>query len=108
MSVRLSLSVFTIEAGGKPILAIAAKKHHEAEAFCADKRVLSKLRLVRSGGVALCDDYSNLRVRLAHSDERARYQEQIASQPSVGDLVAVFLVDVDQQGTAEPSGQIIQ
>lgn len=107
MSDKLSLSVFTIEADHKPILAFAAKKHHEAEAFCADERVQSKLKSVRSGGVPLCDDYSIIRVRLAHSGERARYQEQIAAQPSGGDLMAVFLVDIDQSGTAEPSGQVM-
>ena len=105
---KLSLSVFTIETDRKPILAFAAKKHHEAETFCADERVRSKLRSARSGGVPLCDDYSIFRVRLAHADERARYQEQTTSQPSVGDLAAVFLVDVDQASLAELSQQITQ
>ena len=108
MNDKLSLSVFTIETDRKPILAFAAKKHHEAEAFCADERVRSKLRSVRSGGVPLCDDYSIFRVRLAHSDERARYQEQTTSLSSVGDLAAVFLVDVDQPSLAELSQQISQ
>jgi len=44
----------------------------------------------------LCDDYSILRVRLAHSDERARYQEQATSRSTMGNLAAVFLVDVDE------------
>jgi hypothetical protein len=71
MSETLSLSIFTIEADSKPLLAFAAKKHREAVAFCADERVLTKLRSVRSGGVPLCNDYSILRVRLATSEERA-------------------------------------
>jgi hypothetical protein len=36
MSETLSLSIFTIEADRKPLLAFAAKKHQDAEAFCAD------------------------------------------------------------------------
>lgn len=106
MKDHLSLSVFTIETDRKPILAFAAKKHHEAEAFCSDERVRSKLRSFRSGGVPLCDDYSILRVRLAHSDERARYREHAASRSSVGDLGVVFLVDVDQPSPADLSQQI--
>jgi hypothetical protein len=58
MSETLSLSIFTIEADSKPLFAFAAKKHQEAVAFCADERVLTKLRSVRSGGVPLCNDYS--------------------------------------------------
>ena len=95
MSETLSLSIFTIEADRKPVLAFAAKKHHEAEAFCADERVLTKLRSVKSGGVPLCDDHSILRVRLATSDKRARYHERMKNRPSTDNRAAVFLVDVD-------------
>jgi hypothetical protein len=96
MSETLSLSIFTIEADSKPVLAFAAKKHHEAEAFCADERVLTKLRSIRSGGVPLCNDASILRVRLATSEERARYHDRTKNRPSMENLAAVFLVDVDK------------
>jgi hypothetical protein len=69
MRETLSLSIFTIEADRKPLLAFAAKKYQEAEAFCEDHRVPTKLRSVTSGGVQLCDDRSILRVRLANPDE---------------------------------------
>ena len=105
MSDKLSLSIFTIEADRKPVLAFAAKKQYEAEEFCRDERVRSKLRSVSSGGVALCDDYSIFRVRLAKADERARYHKQTTS---VGGLAAVFLVDVDQPSRAELSQQATQ
>jgi hypothetical protein len=36
MSEPLSLSIFTIEADRKPVLAFAAKKHQDAEAFFKD------------------------------------------------------------------------
>ena len=51
MSETPSLSIFTIEADRKPLLAFGAKKYREAEAFCADERVLTKLRSIRSNGV---------------------------------------------------------
>ncbi len=95
MSDELSISIFTLEADRKPVLAFAAKKHHEAEAFRADERTLMKLMSVRSGGVQVCDEHSILRVRLAHPDERARYREQAASRSSKG-IAAVFLIDVEE------------
>jgi hypothetical protein len=51
MSEALSLSIFTIEADHKPVLAFASRKHQEAEDFCGDERVRAKLRSVRSGGI---------------------------------------------------------
>ena len=96
MSETLSLSIFTIEADSKPLFAFAAKKHQEAVAFCTDERVLAKLRSVRSGGVPLCNDYSILRVRLATSEERARYHDRTKQRPSMETRAAVFLVDVDE------------
>jgi hypothetical protein len=51
---------------------------------------------VTNEGIPLCDDHSILRVRLAKSDERARYHEQTAPRSSLENLAAVFLVDVDE------------
>ena len=96
MSDTLSLSIFTIEADSKPLLAFAAKKHQEAVAFCADQRVLTKLGSVRSGGVPLCNDDSILRVRLATSEERARFHDRTKQRSSMETRAAVFLVDVDE------------
>jgi len=53
MSGPLSLSIFTIEADQKPILAFAAKKYEEAETFFRDEGLRTKLRLTISGGVSL-------------------------------------------------------
>jgi hypothetical protein len=103
-----SLSIFTIEADRRPVLAFAAKKHQEVEVFCADERVRNKLKSVRSGGVPVCDDYSILRIRLARSDERARYHE--APPRSSLDFPVVFLIDVDEEyarATANGSGEQI-
>jgi hypothetical protein len=95
MSEPLSLSIFTIEADLKPVLAFAARKHEEADAFFRDERVRTKLKSVRSGGVPLCDDLSILRIRLANTDERARYREKAAARP-MANPAAIFLVDVDE------------
>ena len=95
MSETLSISIFTIEADRKPLLAFAVKKYQDAEAFRADERVIAKLRSIRSNGVPLCDDNSVLRVRLATSDERARYRGRTKNRPSMDNRAAVFLVDVD-------------
>jgi hypothetical protein len=92
----LSLSIFTIEVDRRPVLAFAAKKYEEADAFFRDERVRTKLRAARSGGVPLCDDLSILRIRLANSDERARYREK-ASANSRGDPAAIFLIDIDRE-----------
>jgi hypothetical protein len=47
-----------------------------------------------AGGAALCDDYSILRLRLAHPDEAKRFKE--AASPPTDDLKLVYLVDLDQ------------
>jgi hypothetical protein len=91
----LSLSIFTIEADRKPVLAFAAKKFDEADTFFRDERVRTKLRSASSGGIPLCDDLTILRIRLANSDERARYREKAAAK-STGDPATVFLLDVDE------------
>jgi hypothetical protein len=96
MSEPLSLSIFTIEADRKPVLAFAAKKHTDAEAFSKDEMVRTKLRLAIAGGVALCDELTTLGVRLANPVERARYRQGMASR-AAGDPDGVFLVDIDSE-----------
>ncbi|WP_156180689.1 hypothetical protein [Bradyrhizobium sp. LTSPM299] len=93
MSETFSRSVFVVEADRQPILAIAAKKHFEAEAFFADERVQAKLKSLHSSGKPLCDDCSILRIRLAHADERARYDD---ARNATRDRRVVFLVNLDE------------
>jgi hypothetical protein len=95
MSEPLSLSIFTIEADRKPVLAFAAKKYEEADALFRDERLRTKLRSLKTGGVPLCDGLSILRIRLANADERARHREKAATSSS-GDRAPVFLVEVDK------------
>jgi hypothetical protein len=102
MSEPLSLSIFTIEADRKPVLAFAAKKYEDAEVFFRDERVRTELRSVSSEGVPLCDDLTILRLRLANAAERACFRDTTATR-APGDSATVFLVDVDR-ATASPSG----
>jgi len=102
MTEPLSLSIFTIEADRKPVIAFAAKKHTDAEAFFRDERVRTKLRLASSAGVPLCDDLTILRLRLANAAERVRFRDRTATQ-APGDSATVFLVDIDR-GDPNPSG----
>jgi hypothetical protein len=94
MTEALSLSIFTIESDQKPVLAFAAKKYEEADAFFRNEALRKKLRSASSGGVPLCDDLSILRVRMANAHERVRYRERLAERPT-SRLATVFLVDVD-------------
>ena len=70
MNDRLSLSIFTIEVDRKPIQALQCKWHAEAEAVLSDDTPRSQLRVVKSNGQSLCDDFSIFRIRLARHDER--------------------------------------
>jgi hypothetical protein len=95
MNEPLSLSIFTIEADQKPILAFAAKKYEDAEVFFRDERVRTQLRAVSSAGVPLCDDLTILRLRLANAAERARFRDTTATR-ALGDSATVFLVGIDR------------
>jgi hypothetical protein len=96
MSDGLSLSIFTIEVDRQPVFAFACRKHSEAEEMCADERVRAKLRLMNSAGRPLCGgDFAILRVRLAHADERAIYNEKAAAKSNESSMLMVYLAEID-------------
>ena len=97
VSETFSRTVFVVEADRKPILAVAAKKHLEAEAFFVDERVQAKLKSLHSSGEPLCDDSTILHIRLAHADERARYH---GAGNATRDRRVIFLVNVDEVDSA--------
>jgi hypothetical protein len=70
-----SLSIFTIEADRKPVLAVQFRKPSEAEALLTDEALLDQLRMLRSASAPLADDLLILRVRLAREKERELYFE---------------------------------
>jgi len=93
MNDKLSLSIFTLEADRKPVLAFRCKTYSEAETIGFDERLRTKLCTVKSGGVPLCDDLAILRVRLAHPDERSLYEKAVSGSV---DVRIVYLVDLDE------------
>ncbi len=101
MNDRLSLSIFTIEVDRKPTLVFEAKRFSEAEVICADEGLRARLRLLRSNDVPLCGDGATMEVRLAHPDEAANYRQAVAALPSTGNLMVVYLVELDGQDGPE-------
>ena len=97
MSEPFQISVFTIEADRKPIIVFAAKKHEDAETFIKDERIRTGLMTTTAAGVAIVDQFSILRVRLADATERALYREKTAGTENPG---VVFLIDVDEAPTS--------
>lgn len=95
MSGGLSHSIFTIETDRNAVLAVQFRKHSDAEAILTDEALLNQMRLVRSGGKPLYDDFSILRIRLARENERALYYEGAASLLTSNGQLAVLLVELD-------------
>src|SRR4030088_3273205 len=95
MNDRLSLSIFSVKVDGKPTLAFEAKRYSEAEAICGDEGLRAKLSLLKSGDVPSCGDNAILDVRLAHPDEAALYRQAAGASRSTGDLMLVYLVELD-------------
>jgi hypothetical protein len=60
---NLSLSIFTIEVDGKPVLAFGARRYSEAQAICTDEQLRTKLSSLKSDTVPLCGDNAILRAR---------------------------------------------
>jgi hypothetical protein len=97
MNDKLSLTIFTVEADRKPLVAFRCRTYSEAETIGFDERLRTKLSTVKSGGVPLCADLSILRIRLAHPDERSLYEKAVSRSENVR---IVYLVDLDE---AEPN-----
>ena len=95
MTDHLSLSLFTIEADRRPVLALQCHKHSEAEAILADKDIRHQLSLLRSAGKPLCDDLSIFRIRLARTTEREIYYKNAESLLTGVGQLAVLLVQLD-------------
>jgi hypothetical protein len=100
MTDSMSLSIFTMVVGHKPIIAFGCKKHSEAETICADERVRARLGSLRSEGKPLLDDFVTPHVRLARPDERALYYEQSAARSSDSSMLMVYLVRLDDPSPA--------
>ena len=96
MSEAFSLSIFTIEVDRKPIFAVQCKWHSEAEAFYTDAALQNQLRLLKSDGHPLCDDFSIFRTRMARRDEREMFFKNAASLLTGNGQLAVLLIELDK------------
>lgn len=74
MNNRLSLSIFTIEVDGKPVLAFGTKRYSEARAICTNEQLRTDLSSLKSRAVPVCGNNAILRVRLAHPEEVTIYE----------------------------------
>jgi hypothetical protein len=95
MNDQLSLSIFTIEVDGIPTLAFEAKKFSEAEVISESEGLRAKLSSQRSASSPLCGDNAVLHVRLAHPEEAALYRQATEASQSTGNLMLVYLVELD-------------
>lgn len=98
MSGEISVSIFTLEADRRPIIAFQSKRQAEAEALIAEPSIRDELATVTSNGKSLCDDFSIFRIRLAKQHERTIFYNNAASFLMPNGALAVFLVDLDASG----------
>ena len=95
MNDALSLTTFTVEIDRRPVFAIQGRKHVEVEPILNDETIREQLRVLRSNGKPLCDDFSIFRIRLANQDEKALFYESAASLSTSDRQLAVLLVKLD-------------
>ena len=92
---NLTLSTFTIEADRVPVFVVQGRKQSEAESLILDEALKDQLRLLKSAGKPLCDNYSIFRVRLANQTEKAMFYENSASLLASNGQLAVLLLKLD-------------
>jgi hypothetical protein len=96
---QLSLSTFTIEIDGKPVLVLQTKWQREAEEMC-QQWLRTNSTALKADGAPLCDAKSEAHVRLARPDEKARYSEASEISSSPDDVKVVYLVELDGRPSA--------
>jgi hypothetical protein len=62
----------------------------------------AKLRSLSSGGAPVCGDDSVLEARLANPDEAALYRLAAGASESAGDLMLVYLIELDGPEEQQP------
>ena len=104
MTPTLFPSVFTIEIGGIPTVTFEAKSLREASDICNAPWLREDFSSAHSNGAPLWDRKAPLRARMGYVDEITRFGEASNdAQPSDG-MLLVYLVELDDDGTAENSG----
>ena len=94
-------SIFTIEIGDTPTLALEAQNLREAHELCQEQWLKSDLAEAKSNGAPLWDGKAKLRARMASPDESAMFADaKNNGEPSDG-LMLVYLVELDGEVTDE-------
>lgn len=66
--------VYTIDIGGRAIVAFEASNGSEANSILKESWFLDDLRVLKSNGMPLWDEAAPLRARVANEDETNRYK----------------------------------
>jgi hypothetical protein len=105
MSANMLPSIFTLEIGGKPMLAFEAKNLREAHELCHEQWLKIDLAEATSDSVPLWNGIARLRARIALPDESALFAEaKNSGEPSDG-LMLVYLVELDGEATDQEPGR---
>jgi hypothetical protein len=100
MMADLLPAVFTLDIDGKPALTFEAKNLREAWEVCHERWLHQDIARLRSNETPLWDGKAPLRSRYASEAEIAVYrQSAVDARQTPGDLVLVYLVELD--GVAE-------
>jgi hypothetical protein len=86
--------IYTILAGDKPIVALAANGR-EAGELCKEKWFREELSALKSKGEPLYGTGVRLRARPAVDNELVRYQELSDKAKASDEVLFVYLVDID-------------
>ncbi|MDE5451545.1 hypothetical protein GWE18_01475 [Bradyrhizobium sp. CSA112] len=89
-------AIFTLDIGGRPILAFEAKNLRESQQLCHEHWLRRDIAGLTSNGAPLWDGKARLRARRSTEGEIAVYREAVrdAGQPQE-DLLLAYLVKLD-------------
>jgi hypothetical protein len=87
-------SIWTLEIDGQPTLAFEARKYREADEICRQEWLRFELGQQKINDVPLCRADSDLRIRLARSDEVLLYR-RTAEANKLSDDKLVYLIELD-------------
>jgi hypothetical protein len=92
IGMAFSYSTFTVEINEVPIFVFQATRHSEADEICREwtEKHLDEWLAKEA---AVYDPHPSIKVRLAHPDERASYENATDTSASTGDIKLVYLVN---------------
>jgi hypothetical protein len=93
-------AIFTLDVGGRPVLAFEARNLRESWEICHEQWMREDLTELRSKGLPLWDGKARLRSRYAAETETEVYRQaaQARDGESTDDMLLVYLVELDTIG----------